>query len=328
MKRILLTIFIFFSINTFSQTYFPFPDSTGTWKQFTIQSFGPGQEETTPHILFMNGDTTINGKNYTKIYKYSCPTLSNAISLPGSFSFCQIDTLNSQYYGGLRETNKQIYFIPDSLIQNEFCYNSIFPDPPSYNQELLLYNFNKTIGDTILYSYLDSSYIYIYDIDSILIDNSYRKQYHYYYTNNGSMSCYPNSQNYVEGLGDINNGLFSILMIYFESSYYFGCYQDNQISYVNYYNVTNCETVSTNNKEVIELIEIYPNPAKEKLNIRLDNYKNSKLEIYDILGNRLFTFLPTNNDNWIDISILKTGIYILKIIDKKGDSISKRINII
>ncbi|MDG1476473.1 MAG: hypothetical protein P8Q14_04960, partial [Vicingaceae bacterium] len=135
MKKILFILFIFFSLNSYSQTYFPFPDSAGIWRQASISGAGdPWNPTTTPYSLFINGDTTINSNIYNKLYR--------------SLSTYNIDTSTSFYIGALREVNRKIYFHPDSTAANNiflnlyFCNNVSHPNYTSYNSELLLYDFD------------------------------------------------------------------------------------------------------------------------------------------------------------------------------------------
>src|SRR5690606_18135488 len=97
------------------QTYYPFPDSVAIWKQ--TSSFYEGND--IHYALFMNGDTIINSNTYSKLYYSSTPN--------------NIDTVNSLYYGAIRENNKKIYFFPDSLYNlylnpgYTFCFTSLDP---------------------------------------------------------------------------------------------------------------------------------------------------------------------------------------------------------
>jgi hypothetical protein len=68
-------------------------------------------------------------------------------------------------------------------------------------------------------------------------------------------------------------------------------------------------------------IKIYPNPAKEFVNIELDNEVFSGMAtftVYDITGNQvLSTQLDVKNINILDVSALKNGNYILNIRNEK-----------
>jgi len=75
------------------------------------------------------------------------------------------------------------------------------------------------------------------------------------------------------------------------------------------------EHLNTNNLTV-QKIKIYPNPTSNKLFISKD-LKLIKFDIYDFSGKRLLGNDFSDDNFSIDISYLKKGIYILKLIDEK-----------
>lgn len=94
-KNLLLFLFLSISAFTFSQSYRPFPTNQAMWKEVWYGGGGFPY----PHPTYtMNGDTTISGQNYKKIYFGS-------------------------YYGALRESSKIIYFYPDTASQEYVLYD-------------------------------------------------------------------------------------------------------------------------------------------------------------------------------------------------------------
>lgn len=73
----------------------------------------------------------------------------------------------------------------------------------------------------------------------------------------------------------------------------------------------------------ISNINIYPNPAKEVLNINLINNITTQIEIFDILGKKVF-HSTLNRTSTINLQALKTGIYIIKITQNDA-TISKKL---
>ena len=72
----------------------------------------------------------------------------------------------------------------------------------------------------------------------------------------------------------------------------------------------NFETLSLENPTATELdFKIYPNPTSDIVHIDTNIQYNS-IELYDILGKRIFSIKNTNN---IDVSKLKSGLYLFKI---------------
>lgn len=110
---------------------------------------------------------------------------------------------------------------------------------------------------------------------------------------------------------------------------YFFCQQFSQFwdfgSYTPF-SSSNCALLSvddfTNNK-----LQFYPNPAKNEFYLNLDTSTNSyNLAIYSVLGNMV---LEKNNhknsDTPIDVSLLKAGVYFIKIIDSENTIYQKQL---
>lgn len=71
------------------------------------------------------------------------------------------------------------------------------------------------------------------------------------------------------------------------------------------------------------VFNISPNPGVNELNIRLTQKTAAAVEVYNLLGRKIYTGKLTTIHNAIDISSWKSGIYLVKVItDKK--SITKR----
>ena len=69
-------------------------------------------------------------------------------------------------------------------------------------------------------------------------------------------------------------------------------------------------------------LNIYPNPFSETIHISvLNNLKLEKAIIYDLVGNEIIS----SNKNEIDASSLKSGIYLIMIVDNIGNSYSKKL---
>jgi hypothetical protein len=309
---------LLFSLNSFSQTYFPFPDSVGVWR-IRSENYDGNLTYYSFFDYFLNGDTTINSTLYSKMY------LSTGTQI--------IDTLNSGYYGALREFNKKIYFYPDSNMQTgnpqDFCYNWN-GNSPNYSEDLLLYDFNVGVGDTVHYFHLDSSYIIINSIDSILIQGQYRKRYNHSGLNGISSCGWFSSYSYVEGIGNITEGLFHMLRYYFEHGYYLRCFEDENILYSN---VGDCSTfggVRIEEQLDENNLTIYPNPSSSNLTIELIDINTSfKAQVYinDITGKEVYSTSISSTINNIDVSSFKSGLYLLKIVSNNGEVKSSLVSI-
>jgi len=70
--------------------------------------------------------------------------------------------------------------------------------------------------------------------------------------------------------------------------------------------------------------KFYPNPVStSKLNFTIN--KSTTIQIYDILGKLIITKTVTPNKNWLDISNLNKGIYLVKMTVNKQTTIKKLI---
>lgn len=72
-------------------------------------------------------------------------------------------------------------------------------------------------------------------------------------------------------------------------------------------------------------ILIYPNPAKDKLNLKWNGLNNMSITIYNSLGQEFSTVFLSKLNGTIDITNLQTGLYFLKIIDVNKIGIKKLI---
>ncbi|BAO76827.1 subtilisin-like serine proteases [Winogradskyella sp. PG-2] len=66
---------------------------------------------------------------------------------------------------------------------------------------------------------------------------------------------------------------------------------------------------------------ISPNPSKDKLNIKLPSIgEDLKLEVFDVLGKRIYKSLITKLESSINVSDWKSGVYLVRI---SGDKTTK-----
>ena len=198
MKKSIFFLLLITTTGIGAQKYVPFPTGNAEWNEHFKNWSSTGGLSSYIIQYFQQGDTVFNGKIYRKIY-CSSPTTQN----------------QSYYRGGIREENKRIFWIDNSNSNysgiGKFLSNSqkncIKQQIKTNTKEIILYDFNKTnIGDT-LFS-LNYSIGKIIAIDSLKINNSYRKRYKlspylpimgWQYTNDYV----------IEGIGSVRNGLLA-----------------------------------------------------------------------------------------------------------------------
>lgn len=63
---------------------------------------------------------------------------------------------------------------------------------------------------------------------------------------------------------------------------------------------------------------IYPNPSSGKYVIELNHFLKGTIEIYNLMGQKVASFELINDSTEIDITDLKSGIYLFRIENNKG----------
>jgi hypothetical protein len=253
MKQLLFLFIALISLEAYSQTnsYHPFPDSNAHWHGVILS----GQVPPFPGVIgnfdyVLNGnDTIINTWTYKKITGYT-------------------GLWNMQLIGIRQDiTNKKVFGIDGNTLQ-----------------EVLLYDFDLNVGDTIRFRPLvqcDSISI-VTSIDSVWVGSSYRKRYNL----NLNVSL-------IEGIGS-TSGLV-------ESNCFEGanllCYYTN-----------NSDTVFSDDtspwlckpnaiEELDQLIDItvYPNPFTNDIQINFNQAIGSikKITLYTILGAKQLEYTTT-----------------------------------
>lgn len=262
-KILLLVIIGFFllqmQIKLQAQEYVPFPDSNAIWSEvFTNEQ--PFEIETYQYGI--SGDTIINTIQYQKIY------LLNDTVYP---------LVTGQYCGAIREDSTKIIFVID-------C-NCAYPG--SGQDEVILYDFSKSIGDTVFVG-IDglgpTGYLIINYIDSMLIEDDYRKTFHFL----------GYEEYWIEGMGS-TRGLFSPIQAQppgFQKWKLICFNQDNEVKYLNP-EFNTCFPILTgiNTKELENNnIKIFPHPV---INISVIDFMNNTsfmyqyIDFYNIFGQKV-----------------------------------------
>lgn len=271
-----------------------FVDSTATWNVAKTYPHGDIQHpffvETLTKVYGFDGDTLFENKLWNKIYSTSDSDF---------FS-------NKTYLGNLREENGLVIFIDTSNVIDT------------------IYDFNLLIGDSIKYDFgIDSSYISISSIDSILINGSYHKRF--FFTEPTGPNAFTILQEiWIEGIGSVHGPLFPAKPAVFSTempdSMYLTCYKNNDtIIWSNpYYNecYINIALSLNDSPETIKGILIFPNPVTYELTIDLPQNTGSDfiISIFDLTGKIVFRQNYQSSDKIIiDTRYLNNSFYIMQI---------------
>ncbi|MBG0781861.1 MAG: T9SS type A sorting domain-containing protein [Bacteroidales bacterium] len=206
------------------------------------------------------------------------------------------------------------------------------------NKFFLLYDFGANIGDTwiiaidtIFNACQDTAIVQVVDTGNLIINGNF---YRTIRLETISESIYALNGLCVEKFGIVpttyENSNFGFLpgYQYCEEGpiidydlLTFRCYEDSSFPTFNPTNM-DCDTLTSTSELVIEKFNVYPNPAKSKLYIKSPKNSVSNVEIIDMNGRLIVSQQCKNN---VDISKLKNGIYIVRIItDDKIEALTMK----
>ena len=310
MKKFLCLFLFASTISAEAQTsaYHPFPDSNAVWNinHFIWWGCGP-PTYAMRHELFsyvLNGDTAINSDAYHKIYVPVVQINCN-FGLPYQAA---------GYKGCLREDTltRRVYFVY-----------------PNDTVDSLLYDFTLQVGDTVkgilahaeTLCGMPNPPLTIYSVDSILIDNGYRKQWNY---SLGSI---------VEGIGSLHGLLETACQFPDLPEAYLSCFKqgDSVLYYAPWFPPFDCNLIDGVNPVYFEShsLNLFPNPATNELTVRSSVFGEKRIElieILDALGQNIFS-QKINNQQPINIDVAgwNNGIYFVKLKTLKGEQTQKLI---
>jgi len=272
MKKHLLIAFLFTSYLVSAQSAFPLVKEGGIWREFfsSWDSQYPNDPPTYSRWQFdMLGDTTINGMTYKKLYY-----INNYDSV----------YQNLQYYGALREDSlKRVYVLSHDIATAFNISDSI---------ELLLYDFNVSVGDTVKIPNTHANTVVdniVTKVDSAVVSGQWRKRIY--------MRGYGVSQRvWIEGIGD-QKGLFFPYGYEFENYRMLSCYEDSNTYWTSPWLALyggDCFKVGIDkqNEDFKDNLVVFPNPATDFINFLFTKAigQESILSIYNSMGQKVGSY--------------------------------------
>lgn len=296
--QFLFIVCLLSSLQTKAQQYQPMPTAGAVWcgdRGFIYSALQGYEYHTYTYQQFIIGDTIINNVPYHKLYESG---LFNWFTIPiGPGGSSGSSYYYKQYKGCFRELNKKIWFMESNL-----------------SAEVLLYDFNLNVGDALPFTYVNSpAMLKITSIDSVLMGAVFHKKYN---ISTIDTLQWPTNFEYAsitEGVSS-THGLTWILEPYFENhGSLFSFKRNGMVLYPD--TVTSCEITGIKNFENTNKgVYIFPNPASKNITVKLNDARdlNSKILIYNLVGNVVFEKLATMQVESIDVSTLVKGIYLIR----------------
>jgi len=292
--NILLTI-LTFPIFVFGQVTNHFDNLDTKWNVAMTYPNGniqnPNFVATTTTVYGFQGDTLLNSNLWFKLYSTSDSLFQN----------------NLTFKGFTRTDNNRVLFL-DTL-----------------NQLDTLYDFNISIGDSILFN-LYGQYpekIPVINIDSIQINGQYYKRFHF--AEPTMVNAFDLlSEVWIEGIGSIHGPIFTNFPIKFSTeipdSLILTCTQSNSQQYWQHPTYNSCYlniVLGIDNKSKIDLT-FFPNPVQDIIKINLIKTENYEINVFNLAGQKLIQKTITSDFVTIDLTTLNDGIYFITVDSKNG----------
>jgi hypothetical protein len=258
---------------------------------------------------WFEGDTIINEKRYTKVYQQFC------------YSETEWDP-NRYYYAAVREDT-----IAGKIYALYPCDSSrLIYNLPDYCEEKLMADFSVKAGDKVtVYSfwpaYYASQLVTVKDVDSVLIENEYRKRINLVDRMSNNFN-WP-SDSWVEGLGSVVYGLFfpgpEVVIDLGDPPKFLCLHVGDVLIYQNDLYST-CYVQNSGFGGIKEILhsgfKIYPTVVGNNLHIEIVDAPYS-YKIYN--GNGILYSNGKLSGNTINVANLHPGVYFIAFYnDKKG----------
>jgi hypothetical protein len=291
-----LVFFLSFSTVSLAQSYIPLLNENLYWD---VAAYSQGHicdfhDNLVPERYFIAGDIDFSNKTYKYFSSFRFQPEHGSQPICPPFV---IDTI-------ARATG--IFLREDILEQKVYRYDT------EQNEEYLLFDFSVNIGDSVYIHDFGPTYATINKIDTIQTnDGKLRRRFFHNYELTGESY-------YIEGIGGVQSFFISPVS-FFENGYFTMCVKTRENSEIT--NENGCYTFTAINdfdNSKIPTLRIYPNQIEDDLTII--SAVNQTINIYDLLGNAVYSEVITKGKTVVDLSFLTPQLYIVK-----GNTVSKKI---
>lgn len=253
-----------------SSVYHPFPTTNAQWVYLYYDDF---HQPTGPYASYaITGDTIFSGINYKRIT--GCT----------SWGAC-----NS---GGVRDSNKIIYFRPDTA-----------------TIEYVLYDFNLNVGDTMVHPFGGmaggNDTITIMSVDSVQASDGYHRRLW--------ISTW---DRWIEGIGSMEY-LFAPAGNAGVSGNDILVCMGTDSGFVYPLGLSSCFVSVPEDSPLEYKISISPNPFTDKINITVKTNELLEVSLYDVTSRKIFNQSFTTSTT-INTEQLAKGIYLYEVRNKDG----------
>lgn len=208
-----------------------------------------------------------------------------------------------------------------------------------------LYDFNAKVGDTITsfrpsnadnhslkdffgsemeeFSTVDTIYTLITKLDTTTINGQNLKRWatETIYTDSLNPGPVRRYETIIENIGSMN-GIMGDHDLFIGEGCYGGfvCYESQGFQFGSYF-FPLCDFTSAIKEVEVSVVNIYPNPTVDNLNIELAKSTILNIEVYSLEGQKIFE----SKNNQINFKNFDSGIYFVRIIDKNYNIVTKKV---
>ena len=297
-RTILILILIYFPNIGFNQQYQELVIENANW----LIAYFDDKVGIDPFGFKINGDTIVNNITYKKVYKLDL--FPNEMNGPYSIE-------NKYLYSLIREDvqSRKVYTMPFELYGGQTC---------AINEEILLYDFSKEIGDTLnecINIQEAENPIIIESIDTINIWGSDRRR---------MINTMGEGDQLIEGIG-YKDGLYIEGRFYWQTlnwgRYLYGyCIGTDE----------ECGLLTSIKRMENKTIKIYPNPVNDQLRIEIEGTEDQgeiqEIRIRNMIGQELFRRNDIQSKEYkVRLTDRERGILIIEIELRGGERIIKKI---
>ncbi|PIQ30635.1 MAG: hypothetical protein COW63_09410 [Bacteroidetes bacterium CG18_big_fil_WC_8_21_14_2_50_41_14] len=299
MKTLTTLILSLLALSAWAQipAYF---ENNPEWRQSSGCADGLPCIEEQNFVYYINGDSTIGGLIYQKLYKRGVVT-HQWFSSPPIPDYCNTSWTFNEFYSLVRQEERKIYI-------------------RQWNEsEALLYDFDLDVNDTLPITWNQwHENIVVISIDSLWVGDSYRKVF-----NLSEQS----SPQLIEGIGH-PGGFLEPFPPMLECGYILMCYALNGTTY--YPNDGEpCDlTVSIKSVTNTYSITSYPNPASGQVTIGFENPALIQRVLSTNISGQMkeLNFKQENAQSIVvDLSKLAKGLYMIQLNNRESTSVRLKV---
>ncbi len=310
-------LLVFLTAGSLGAQNFPFPTADAEWVTTHVSNYCIGGSNI--YFLwreYLGADTVIQGKTYQRLlFQPECEHITTGLHCTGFDRYYNGGPIT---VGGIRSDSQKVFFYKFDLADSHFdVYETALKKIPA-GQDILLYDFNWAVGDTVVVQMQGGNHLYMRVLEIHVFNG--RKEIVV-----SPLSGVAYQLNIVEGTG-AGAGLFGL---YYSSaaSFYLPlgtCFYHNGGVVLSGQWCGVCGLVNAPGQSgKLPPVRVYPNPASEAVYVEADPGGGPyQLRVHDLQGRLLYADGAFPGNTSLAVSRLPTNGWVLLSLQTAGGSAS------